>query len=321
MSVARLLVLGVVLALVPAVARAQNPQCDPHFASSQTYNVCNAAIDGTAIFTPVVGLAVSGGSPVIGTARTLGGFFHLSIALRANATQVVTPALGYDGSSRTVAQGSKVWAGTPNVDGAFGLFKGLKGGLLSIDALGSALLIPTGIIDNLTVDPTAPHIGSVALGLGYGGRVGISNGRGPVPAISVSYMHRHVPRISYGDVGGGDNYQYSSKVNADNLRLSAGYKLSILNLIGGIGWDHYTGSSTILFRDPITTLAQPPIDVLVKRSRTIAYLGAALDLPVVKIAAEAGWQVGKAESLYTSFDGNDPSKTRFFVGAGLRFSF
>ena len=317
----RLLAAGMCTVVMPAVASAQNAQCNPYSASSQTFNVCNAAVDATALFTPAVGAVVSGGSPVIGTARTLGGFFHLSLALRANATQVVTPDLNYDGTSRTVGQGSKVWAPTPNVDLSLGLFKGLGHGLLSVDALGSALLLPTGVIDNLTVDAGAPRIGSIALGIGYGARVGVTNGRGPIPAISVSYMRRHVPRIAYGDVPGGDHYEYSSEVDADNFRLSAGYKLAILNLNGGLGWDHYKGSSTILFRDPVSDVAEPPIDVVSTQSRTIAYLGAALDFPVVKIAAEAGWQMARTESLYTSFAGNDPSKTRFFAGAGLRFSF
>lgn len=321
MTVVRILVPLALLAAVPATVQAQNPQCNSYIGSTQTYNVCNAAIDGTVLLTPAVGVIVSGGSPVIGTARNLGGFIHVSLAIRANGTQVVTPDLNYDGTTTTVRKDQEIWAGTPNIDAAVGVYNGMRGGLLAIDLLGSALLLPTGVVDNLTVDPDAPSIGSVALGLGYGVRVGVLHGSGAVPAVSVSYMRRHVPRITYGDVPGGDRYQYSTDVDADNFRVSAGYKLSIVNLNGGLGWDHYSGNSTILFRDPILNQPQPPIDVAVKRSRTVAYLGAGLDFPVVSLAAEAGWQFGKQESLATTFEGNDPSKTRFFVGAGLRFSF
>jgi hypothetical protein len=309
------------LATLPGSARAQNPQCDPYLANNQTYNVCNAALDGTVLFTPALGVIVSGGSPVIGTARNLGGFIHVSIALRANGTQVVTPDLSYDGTTTTVAKDQEVWAPTPNVDVAVGVYNGLHGGLLAIDLLGSALLLPTGVVDKLTIDPNAPKIGSVALGLGYGVRIGVLHGSGAIPAVSVSYMRRHLPRIAYGDVPGGDQYQYSTQLDADNIRVSAGYKFSVLNLNGGLGWDHYAGSSTVLFRDPVLNQPEPPIDIVVKRDRKLAYLGAALDFSAVSLAAEAGWQFGEAEKLATTFEGNDPSKTRFFVGAGLRFSF
>ena len=321
MTVARWLAPLALLVALPVPARAQNPQCDPYAASSQTFNVCNAAIDGTVLFTPAVGVIVSGGSPVIGTARNLGGFIHVSLAIRANGTEVVTPDLNYDGSTTTVGQDQKLWVGTPNVDVAIGVYNGLKGGLLAVDILGSALLIPTGVVDKLSVDPDAPTIGSVALGLGYGVRLGITRGNGAIPTISVSYMRRHLPRLTYGDVPGGDRYQYGTEVDADNLRVSAGYRFSVLELNGGFGWDRYSGHSRILFRDPVTDTEEPPINVDVDRSRTLAYAGAALDFGFVSIAGEAGWQFGKPEALATTFAGNDPSKTRFFVGAGLRFSF
>lgn len=321
MNSPRWLAVLALLALLPGRAQAQNPQCSGYIGSTQTYNVCNAAIDGTVLFTPAVGVIVSGGSPVIGTARNLGSFIHVSLAVRANGTEVVTPDLNYDGTTTTVAQDTKTWAGTPNVDAAVGVYGGLKGGLLAIDILGSALLLPKDVVDKLSIDPGAPSIGSVALGLGYGLRVGLTKGSGAIPAVSVSYMRRHLPRITYGDVPGGDRYQYSTEVDADNIRVSAGYKFSVIEVNGGLGWDHYAGNSTILFRDPVSNLEEVPIDVVVKRDRTLAYLGAALDFSFFSIAGEAGWQFGKAESLATTFEGNDPGKTRFFVGAGLRFSF
>src|SRR5256886_14161331 len=85
----------------------------------------------------------------------------------------------------------------PVIEGAVGLTKGLAGGLLAVDVLGSALILPTGI-DNLTVDANATKFLDAALGIGYGLRVGVLNGAFPVPAVSVSWMHRTVPRLRYG---------------------------------------------------------------------------------------------------------------------------
>ena len=47
----------------------------------------------------------------------------------------------------------------------------------------------------------------------------------------------------------------------------------------------------------------------------------ALDMPVVKIGAELGYQLGKDETYKTDFQGIDPSANRLFGSAGIRFSF
>ncbi|MEP6574498.1 MAG: hypothetical protein ABJD11_17485 [Gemmatimonadota bacterium] len=300
---------------------AQNAQCAPYSAINQEYNVCNAAIDGAVIFHPVVGLMVSGGSPVIGSSRTLGGLGHVSITARVNASQLNLPDLKYDGTTTTVASHQKSWVGAPIVEVALGIFKGLPGGLLSIDALGSATLLPTKAIDNLSVDSSARHIGSLALGLGYGARVGITNGRSIIPSISVSAMHRDVPTVTYGNVSGTDNYSYSLNLHATNLRVMAGYKLAVLNVSAGLGWDKYTGTGKISFVDPITSVPQGPLPVKPDQSRTLAMADAAIDLPIIKIAAEVGYQFGKAQTLATTFQGNSPADGRLFVGAGLRIAF
>src|SRR5207244_758704 len=82
----------------------------------------------------------------------------------------------------------------------------------AVDVLRSALVLPTGI-KNLTVDSNATHISDAALGIGYGVRVGVLNGGFPIPAVSVSYMHRTVPRLRYGTLGPapgtGDQFEFT----------------------------------------------------------------------------------------------------------------
>ena len=62
---------------------------------------------------------------------------------------------------------------------------GRDGGLLAVDVLGSALIIPTRIHD-LTASSNATRVSDAALGIGYGLRVGLLQGAFPVPALSVS---------------------------------------------------------------------------------------------------------------------------------------
>src|SRR5690348_515335 len=92
---------------------AQNADCQPYTGQARVFNVCNAVIDGAQAFHPVLGLLTSGGTPVLGTATTLGGFGHVYVSARVNATRVVLPDLNYDGSTTTVGAGDKLFFPSP----------------------------------------------------------------------------------------------------------------------------------------------------------------------------------------------------------------
>lgn len=298
---------------------AQNDECATYSGDAQ--NVCNAGIDATRAFHPLAGLLISGGNPVLGSGSTLGGLGHFSLTARVNAVRLVLPDLNYNGSTDTVAADQKIWAPAPLVEGALGLYGGMPGGLLSIDLLGSAQLLPTDQIDNLRVDSSATHIGSIALGIGFGARVGIIREKGPLPGVSVSIMRRNIPQISYGDVAGGDDYAYAVDLHATNVRAVASKRLIILDLAAGLGWDHYTGDATIQFADPVLGTPQPPIDIKLSNSRTMAFANAGLNMGVVKLTGEAGYQGGKDQKLSTNFENFDTKKGKFFAGLGLRVGF
>jgi hypothetical protein len=198
----------------------------------------------------------------------------------------------------------------------------LNNGLLSIDLLGSAQLLPTDQVDNLTVDEDARSISDIALGLGYGARVGLLQGSFPIPAVSVSIMKRTIPRIQYGDITDpSQDYQYGVDLQATNIRLTASTRLLFINIAAGLGWDNYTGEAEILFREPVSNLPQPPIDIELDNSRTMMFLDALLDFPIFKIAGEIGYQSGKDQDLPTDFEGIDDTKGKIFGSVGVRFGF
>jgi hypothetical protein len=316
-----------VLTVLPSLVRAQSTpykECDQIGITgiTQNVNVCNAALDGAEVFHPVAGLLVSGGNPVLGSVGTLGGFPHFAFTARVNATKLTTPDLNYNGTGTTVGKDTDIFAPAPLVEAALGLFKGVgASGLLSLDALGSAQLLPTNQIDNLKVDKNARNIGSVALGLGYGARVGIIKGRAIIPSVTASVMHRDIPRLTFGDVTGSDQYSFSTDLHATNLRAVAGYKLALLNIGAGLGWDKYTSKARIAFQDQTIPGATFNVARDLDNSRTMAFLTAALNLAVLNIGAEIGYQFGKDQNLKTTFEGNDPGDNRLFAGAGLRFTF
>lgn len=307
-------------ATAASTAAAQNDDCSIYF--GQARNVCNAAVDGTRVLHPIAGLLVSGGNPVVGTAQSLGGFPHFFIGARVNLAKVGLPDLTYDGSSTTVPLDDEVIFPSPVVEGGLGIWKGLRNGLLAVDALGSAQLLPTSQVDNLTVDEDARNIGDIALGLGYGARVGILQGTFPVPSVSVSVMKRTIPRIQYGDITDpAQDYDYAIDLQATNIRVTASTKVIFINLAAGLGWDKYTGDATINFREPLTGIPQPPIGIELDNSRTMMFLDAMLDFPMFKIAGEIGYQAGKDQDLPTEFEGIDDTKGKVFGSVGVRFGF
>ncbi len=313
------LVSGMFLVALVSPVFAQTPECSTYAGNAQ--RVCAAAVDGTRALHPLMGILVSGGNPTIGTAAPLGGLGHASLTLRANAVQVVLPDLTYNGSASSVPVGDKLWAPAPLIEGALGVYGGIGNGLLAVDLLGSAQLLPTDQINNFTVDADARQVGGVALGLGYGARLGLVRDRGPLPAVSVSIMRRDIPQLTYGNVPAGDRFSYGVDLHATNLRLVASKQLLFLDVAAGLGWDKYTGDAVIQFRDPITNVAQPPIPVDLNSSRVLGFLNAGMSLSVVRLTAEVGYQGGKDQNLSTDFEDFDTTKGKLFGGFGLRLSF
>ena len=297
---------------------AQASGCAPY--AGRTRNVCDAAVDGTRAFHPIVGLLVSGGNPVLGTAGTLGGLGRFSVTARANAARVVLPETGYDGSTSTVPASDELFAPVPLVEVAAGLYAGMPTGLLAVDVLGSAQLLPTDQLDNLAVAQGARRIGTVALGLGYGVRIGILRERGPVPGVSVSLMRRDIPPLTYGDLDDGDRYRYAVNLHATNLRLVAGKQLGVVELAAGLGWDRYTGDAEIRFRDPTTSIVQPAIQLDLDQTRAVLFLDAGLDLRILRLVGEAGYQTGKDQGLSADFEDFDTTSGKAFASLGLRVS-
>ncbi|HEU4698025.1 MAG TPA: hypothetical protein VFS40_02515 [Gemmatimonadales bacterium] len=320
-AVAAALTLGG-LAARPAQAQAGNSECASY--SGGAGNICNAAIDGTRYFHPLVGVLISGGNPVLGQAGTLGGLGHFSVTLRANAARVRLPGLDYTGSTNTVPAGDTVFVPAPSIEAAVGLWKGLAGGLLSVDALGSAQLLPTDQIDDFQLDPDATTIGGVGLGFGFGARIGLLRDHLMIPGVSVSIMRRNIPRLQYGRVDVatlGNDYSYAVDLHATNLRVAVSKSLAIVTLAAGAGVDKYTGAATVAFRDPALPLTVHTVDFKLDQTRQMVFANAGFDFKFVKLVGELGYQTGKDQKLTTDFEGIDTKAGTTFGSVGLRVGF
>jgi len=303
------------LAAVALPVAAQEPQCQSLNAQAQA--ACNTMVDATKAFHPLAGMIVSGGNPVLGTAGTLGGFGHVSATLRVNAIKASLPNPD-SAAQNPVPSSFNGYFPAPVIEAAVGLYGGQGGGLLSIDGLASAVLLPASRVQGMSVDPGAPKIGDVALGIGYGARIGLIKGSFPIPSVSVSVMKRHVPRVQFGDVTSGDPADFATDLNAINWRAVAGMRVLFADVAAGIGIDHYTSTATIHYTDGVTTHT---VNLDLANTREVLFANAGLTMGLVKLVADLGYQTGTDQSFATTFSDFDPKAGHVFWGAGLRINF
>ncbi|HEV8304764.1 MAG TPA: hypothetical protein VGQ25_07395 [Gemmatimonadales bacterium] len=312
-----LAVIPVLFLLAGRTVAAQEPQCQSPNAQAQA--ACNTMVDATKAFHPLAGMIISGGNPALGTAATLGGFGHLSATLRVNAIKASLP--NPDSAARNPVPSSfDGYLPAPVVEAAVGLYRGTGGGLLSLDALGSAMLLPASRVRGMTVDPDAPKIGDVALGIGYGARIGILRGSFPVPTVSVSVMKRHVPRVQFGDVNPptSDPADFSTDFDATTWRVVAGTRIVFADVAAGLGVDHYTSAARIHFFDGLATRT---VTLDLANTRQVLFLDAGLTAGLARLVVELGYQTGTDQSFSTTFADFDPKAGHVFWGAGLRVDF
>jgi hypothetical protein len=320
-----LVVFALLTGAVVGLGAQGNAQCNAYaagpFGNSREANVCNAGVDGASVFAPVAGILIAGGNPFLGATGGLGGFPHLGLTLRANATSVVIPDFSYNGVGTTVAAKQTILAPAPLIEAALGVFRGLRHGNLALDVLGSAQLLPTTLIDDVHIDVNARRIGSIALGLGVGARVTLLGERQAVPAVTVSLMRRTLPRIGVGNIVGGDSYEFASDLASTEYRATVGKRIGPLDLGAGVGWSDFTAAAEIVFVNPVTRATEPPVSLNIKDSRALVFVDGGLAFGSVYLIAEAGSQRGRDLGLVTTFMGNDPAASRIFGSIGLRFGF
>lgn len=314
------LVLSTLLVLSGSRLLAQNSQCAALSSADNSRQTCDAAVDLTRAYHPIAGLLISGGNPLLGSAASMGGLGKFAVSFRANGAHIVVPDLAVDGSNN-VAQSDELFAPAPLLEGAIGLFKGLPNGMLSLDFLGSAQLVPNEkLVSDIRVDPDAPRVGPVSLGLGYGGRLGLFGGSGVLPGVSVSVMRRSIPRVGFGDLGAGDDIAADVNLTATNIRVVASKRWAVLTLAAGAGWSRYTGDAVASFRGAPAGAPQT-IGLHLDQSRKVIFADAGFDFRFVRIVGEIGHQSGRDQNLITNFQGFDDTKGTTFYSAGLRFGF
>jgi hypothetical protein len=305
------------------VAQTEPTPPAPHPCDSQTGStkaVCRAGYDAIMVMTPIAALAAAGGNPSLGSAAGGERFGQLWVTLRGSYLVAVLPQSAYDGPGDTVPAAHRQPVAVPSLDVRFTLLrKPLPVGAISVDFLGTVTGVPRGATQYIRFGDDVRSVGGVALGFGYGLRIGMSP-KAPLPTASLNIARHDMPRFTFGAIAAGSNFAYTLSASAINARLLAGRRFGAFEFTAGGGVDLIKGDYSIILVDQVTKAPLPRADSTLSTMRILTLANGAIHLgKAVRLSFEGGFQIGKDEKLPTLFEGLNTKSGRFFGGVGLGF--
>jgi hypothetical protein len=289
--------LGVLAMPVTVAGQSLRQQCATMVESESYEALCVAVADAMHILQPRLGIALSGGNPVPGTASTLGRRLgtmpRVSLAARVTAARLDLPPIEAVGNSSDVDFGVTSLA----ADASVGVFQGFAllstvAGVGSVDVLASVGMVPL---------PGSEGFDGSPFTWAAGARIGLLRESFTAPGVSVSAMYRSIADVEYGNVdvgllgGDGDAFFQLSDYNVTSLRGVIGKRLLGFGLAAGAGYDRYRSDVLIRVRDPALTDQNRVRELRLdewSRSRASLFGNASYTFLLVTFVAEAGWQQG-----------------------------
>lgn len=291
---------------------------------------------------PTVGIAFSGGNPVLGTAGTIGTRFgfvpRFSITARANAALADLPDIFDDYAARIdpsqqelpPVETARIPLGSIQGDLAIGVFNGFPlgpalGGLGAIDLLGSIAFIP--VIEEAGIE-------EAIINWGAGARIGILDGGLATPAVSVSGMYRKMDEVTFGDLDEGDPGRFSTDLSVLSLRAAVSKGIAVVDFTVGAGYDRYTSDPAFNFAlecettecqaaalDPTRPLVMTMAQDITGELETAAWNvfgNVGFDLSLLNVVAEVGYQQATDVIESDDIEGGRPL-TEDEIGGGNLF--
>lgn len=331
------------MAAVTSAASAQTNNCPLYSGganatsvNSVTYDACIKGADIFTMLIPQLGSGLAGGNTTPGQGGTLGGFPHFAIAVRASgAPDAALPDFSAVSLNSGLPAGpqpppsnipiKKQAFGLAAVDAALGIFSGINigvGSIGGIDALVSASYIPDYNGSNITVHASSPY------SLGFGGRLGLFDGTLLLPSVGVSYLQRSMPKTTIVATAGSSGTVTVSDLDlkTTSWRITASQSLLIFGLNAGYGQDTYDGStgfSAVVNNAPVTSVNMPLRTVSANMSRTNWFVGATVNLFLLKVFGEYGNVSGGNLATINQFGGSNTSVNdgKSYFSAGVRVGF
>ncbi|HUG02561.1 MAG TPA: hypothetical protein VML95_11900 [Longimicrobiales bacterium] len=289
-----------------SAARAQVPDVCPPGEPG-----CAVAVLSAADARARAALVASGGSPVPGSASTLGRRTAHSRRATAAARLSLGPASTFRSApvpGGTVRDGALVALA---VDGAIALFDGFfaaptVGGVLSIDALGSLGWVGGG--GPIEIDG--------GLTWAVGARVGVFRESFTLPGLAVSVMYRGIGSLAVVDSAAPT---WSADADALAVRATLGKRLGGVDAFAGVAWDRSDGSLGVSYVNQ-SAVREEAIVRDHSEARWAGFGGLGYTFLVFQLAAEAGWQGGGEGYAEEGFE-IGASKGRPFGSVSFRFTY
>lgn len=296
-------------------------RCAAAVAGELGRQACGRVAQAVEIAQAPLGLAVTGGNPVPGTASTLGmrigSIPRLSLAGRFSATSMELPGV-------LDLSGGRIDASLPslNADAAIGLFSGFSpaptvGGVLAVDLLASAgvLFLPGG----------DGFVDGSAFSWSIGTRVGAFRESFTLPGVSASLMYRRVGDMTLGDpLLDRDDGFFDLDLSVWSARAAVSKRILLFGLTAGAGYDRYSSDVRFGVVNP-EPVAPQEIRVSLddfENDRFLVFGNVSWTMLVLHLVGEIGWQEGAEQvpDLSPLRAGVDPEDGRLFGSLAIRLS-
>lgn len=317
------------LATAAAVACAAAPGPPP--ATAQTTELARECVAKTSAGEPAcmelavaaaalqrgIGLASALGSDVPGSSSTMGRRIgrmpRIGLSVAALGVRVRAPRLGGT-SLETLQEEATGWTTGFRLGAAAGVLDGFQlgtavGGVLSLDVVGAYSLLRL---------PASAGLDGWSSGGGAGLRVGLLRESFTLPGVSVSAM-----RLWRGDLAAGANgaaapAAVETGLEVTSLRATVGKNWFAVGLLGGAGWDRYSGRARVSVRDGAGSASAA--EGRLSSSRRLYFAGAWLSYLVTRISAEGGIAEGMADPFPERSGAFDPGAGAWFASVALRIT-
>lgn len=309
--------------LVPASAAAQSDDLSAACAGAPGpfAGECNLSAAAVRLIHPRVGLALFGGSPVPGTASTLGmrlgSMPRLSVSGRTVLLPIELPPLSDrvvnqpPMPGRTAGEGVRALAFGLSGQTTVGLLSGWSplptvGGVFSVDAIARAswLHLPGG---------QGFHDNNV-LGASLGVRLGALRESFTLPGVSITGSYGRSTSVTFGEPRDPDSGHINSGVGNWNVTGAVTKRIGAVGLTGGAALDRYTGD--VEFSYVGGPLVGERADAATDRWAVFA--NASWTFLILHATLEAGWQESPVPGG-TPPD-MDLNPTGWWVGTAIRMS-
>lgn len=292
-------------------------QCGTLSSTSASDRCVESGVGAQAILAQT-GLAFSLGSEVAGSASTLGRRLgtspRIAFSVRAGAVQGRIPDIVTRGTNTAAAPELGFLLPTVHTSVTVGLFDGFKlaptaGGFLSVDVTAGAAL---------AFLPASQGFAGTVTALSGAARIGLLRETFTLPGITLSAAHRRGQEVRFGDVeAGGPSIAVDPSVTS--LRLTIGKDLVSVGILGGLGWDDYSGSARLGLIDG-TGLPAGAVEQSINAGRMLVFGGTSLTFLVLQLSIEAGWAEGLSTTPSYQSAPFDPSGGSVFASLSARLT-